>query len=44
MGTMDVGKPIRIHEVEPLEDPVPRREKPQPRPERKPVPTETPAK
>lgn len=43
---MDVGKPIRIHEVEPLEDPVPRREAPPPppRPERKPVPAETPAK
>jgi len=40
---MDVGKPIRIHEVEPLHDPVPRRETPT-RPSPKPTPTETPAK
>jgi hypothetical protein len=44
---MDIGKPIRIHEVEPLEDPVPRERPakiPRERPEQKPAPAEAPAK
>src|SRR5919197_5573208 len=44
---MEVGKPIRTHEVEPVKDPVPRerpQETPRERPERKPLPAEAPAR
>src|ERR671937_530477 len=44
---MEVGKPIRTHEVEPVKDPVPR-ERPEEtrreRTERKPLPAEAPAR
>jgi len=41
---MDIGKPIRVYEVEPLEDPVPRRTPPVPaeRPAPEPAPAEAP--
>jgi hypothetical protein len=44
---MEVGKPIRIHEVEPVRDPVPRErpnEPPRQRPQREPRPVEAPAR
>ena len=44
---MEVGKPIRTHEVEPVKDPVPRerpQERPRERPERKSLPEEAPAR
>jgi hypothetical protein len=34
---VDIGKPLRIYTIEPVEDPVPHRE-PEPRPERVPLP------
>jgi hypothetical protein len=40
---MEIGKPIRVHEVEPVEEPVPR-ETPRERPEQKPVPAEASAR
>jgi hypothetical protein len=36
-AVVDIGKPQRIYTVEPVEDPVPRRQ-PEPRPEPTPVP------
>jgi len=36
-AVVDIGKPLRIYTVEPVEDPVPRRA-PEPRPEPAPLP------
>jgi hypothetical protein len=46
-GGMDIGKPLRIYTIEPVEDPVPRperapREEPAPAPRKEPDPAPTP--
>ncbi len=38
---MDIGKPLRIYTIEPVEDPVPHRER-EPRPEPAPLPQKEP--
>jgi hypothetical protein len=46
---VDIGKPLRIYTVEPVEDPIPHREgdprpaqEPQPRPQKEPDPAQAP--